>query len=73
MCYKTFILFFHSFMSSESRIPKMCCFNIRSPRLEFERPALSISSPDKRFFENKIKKTIVTNAIYNIEYHKIKI
>ena len=32
---RVYIVFGHSFISSESRIPKMSCFNIRSPRQEF--------------------------------------
>jgi len=44
-----------SFISSESRFLNMSCFNIRSPRHEFGRPALSISFSDGRKSEKEIK------------------
>ena len=45
----------HRFISSESRFLKMSCFNIRPPRHEFGRPALSISISDERKSEKEIK------------------
>jgi len=50
-----YIGFVHSFISSESRFLKISCFNIRSPRHEFGRPALSILLSDERKSEKEIK------------------
>jgi len=60
-CTYTFVLqnvyigFVHSFISLESHFLKISCFNIRSPRHEFGRPALSILFSDKRILETEIK------------------
>jgi len=53
MCFKTVVLFF-CFISLKSRISQTSCFNIRSPRHEFERSRLSISFSDEGKSEMEI-------------------
>jgi len=50
-----YIGFVYSFICSESRFLKISCFNIRSPRHEFWRTALSILFSDERKSEKEKK------------------